>query len=868
MGKLCFDADFDEAGKIICFTNGDLLEDGPEERVRQKILKLLAFEYNYDKKLMAREVAIQHGSDILRDREGNPIYADVVIYSTSEARANRDQGNILFVVECKAPNKNDGYNQLVSYIFNTSASGGVWYNGSGDADEIAYYRRIDSPQIALIPWPGIPRYNESWDAIGRVKKSELKKPKDIKSLLRRCHNKLHARGTEEDDLTMDMVRIILAKAMDEEEPGDIPSFYCTPEEYNSEDGQRCVEQRIQALFDKVKHLNRQVFEQHERISVGPRAICDVVSELQRYQLLSDIGDAHDWDLMGAAYEEYTQTYLKRKKGQFFTNRLVVNFLVEAIDPTPTDIVLDPAGGSGGFITGTIRYVRSKIVSGTGSPISKERQLDRIRKRLFMVESSKRLVKVAKTAMILNGDGHTGISQGDSLGPYSGFNETILAECNKGVPTVILTNPPFAGTEDGKITHKETLLRFKTGRKWTVNDNNYVPTDEILSDGAPPELLFLERCIDWLAPGGRLGIVLPKGFLDVNAARSARQNLFNNCRLSAVINLHKNTFQPHTGTRTCLVILEKFSSPSEQPKDYPIFMAISRKVGQDSEGKPTYVLDNAGNPTEKLDQDLDTILDDYKKFKRGEFKDGTYCFTVMRSQIGEFLRINPQAYIPHLNETVRQVSLIEEQEGWTVTELGQISQNIKIFKGPRLKSENLITEETTGEHIEAYYTPSAVLQEKQDGVKYLDLSKADGKQLRTIESIRVHDGYILITRSGSTGRVVLLTSKFENAIVSDDAIRVVIPDEILRHYVYCFLLSPWAQDQLKRNEYGSIQQHVEPSHVKELLIPLPTNRVDLEKYTEIGKTSIKAKRLKEEYDKQCENAQNLLSALIWGVLGDN
>lgn len=74
-------------------------------------------------------------------------------------------------------------------------------------------------------------------------------------------------------------------------------------------------------------------------------------ELQRYRLLSDLHESEDWDIMGHAYEQYTATYLKKKRGQFFTNRLVVDFLSEALDPDYQDIILDPAGGSGGFSHG-------------------------------------------------------------------------------------------------------------------------------------------------------------------------------------------------------------------------------------------------------------------------------------------------------------------------------------------------------------------------------------------------------------------------------------------------------------------------------------------------------------------------------------
>ncbi|MGP4063458.1 N-6 DNA methylase [Oceanobacillus sp. M65] len=863
-----FDVDYNEEGKIISFLDGNLLVDKPEERVRQRYLKTVHYDYGYAKNQIAIEVPIYYGHDVLKDREGNPVRADIVIYENATACRSRQQGRILLVVECKAPNITKGYDQLVSYIYNTSASGGVWFNGSDTENEVIYYRRQSEPNNILQEWPGIPRKNEGWDSIGRRTKDQLKKPRDIKGLLRRCHNKLHGRGTEEDDLTMDMVRIILAKAMDEEKENELPEFYCTPDEYRSEEGRIAVEERIQGLFNEVKALNNEVFSEHERISVGNRAICEVVSELQDYQLLSDISDAQEWDLMGYAYEEYTETYLKRKSGQFFTNRLVVDFLVSSINPTSTDIILDPAGGSGGFLTGAMRFVRNKILQGRGSNISKQRQLDRFRTRLFLVESSKRLVKVAKTSMILNGDGHAGMTQGDSLGDYTNFDSTILAQCNSGVPTVILTNPPFAGVGEGRITDIETLERFQTARRWiySEDENKYLPTNELLTDGAPPEMLFLERCIDWLSPGGKLGIVLPKGFLDTNTYLPGRQYLFDHCKLLAVVNLHKNTFQPHTGVRTCLLIIEKKSN-EELPVDYPIFMAISRKIGQDSEGVPVYKRDHAGNLTDELDHDLEEILESYNEHKNNTLQNSEYYFSINKSDIDGSLKLNPQKFMPHLNETLRKVAQVEDIPNWSVVTLGTIDNDIQIFKGPRFKSENLIIEDITEEQlaeplVEPYYTPSAILQDRSDSIKYLDLSQASERQLDMIGKLRVKRGDLLISRSGTVGRVSLVTNQHDNAIVSDDLIRVIIPDEDIRYYVYHYLLSKYAQDQFKMNEYGTIQQHLEPAHVRETLVPLPD---DIEQVREIINQSKRSIRAKEIAYERNLNALNAVETTLYPLL---
>ncbi|WP_282009487.1 N-6 DNA methylase [Brevundimonas aveniformis] len=856
-----FEVEFDEDGKLIDFLSGTSLVRTPEELVRQKYLRILHHEYKFPKAFMRREVAIQRGSDVLKDISGNIIRADIMVYANKAAAEANNQGQILFIVECKAPSETEGYNQLVSYIYNTSAEGGVWYNGSGKTDEARYYRRFSSPN-SLKPWIGIPRHTETWDAIGRRRKADLLKPKDVKGLLRRCHNRLHGRGVDgdEEDLTMDMVRIILAKAMDEEQPGELPSFYCTTDEYQTTAGVQTVSDRIQTLFDEVKRANPDVFTSHEHITVGPRAIADVVVELQEYRLLSDAGAGVEWDIMGHAYEQYTSVYLKREKGQFFTNRLVIDAAVRIINPDHTDLILDPAGGSGGFLTGAMRYVRTKITSSDDAPVAKSRQLDRHRKNLFLVEINRRLTKVAKTAMILNGDGHTGITTGDSLGDYSKFDVAVKARADRGMPTIIFTNPPFAGVGDGRVTQEETLRRFSVGHRWAVGSNGkYGPTEDLIGEGAPPELLFVERCIDWLAPGGRLGIVLPKSFLDTATYRPGREIIFRSCRLRAVITLHKNTFQPHTGVRTCLLIVEKLKAGEKAGDDYPIFMAISRKVGQDSEGVPILKRDPTGALLEDLDEDLSDISARFEDFRLGSLKPSGYVFSTSRSSLDEELRINPQLFLPHLNETLENIERIDSLPGWSAITMGHISKDIKIFKGPRFKSENLIVEhQEDAVTLERYYTPSSMLQDKSDSVKFLDISRANASQAAVIKAIRVKRGDIVITRSGSIGRIAYVTARFDGAIVSDDLIRVRTDDLDLQHYLFAYLQSQSAQDQMLRNEYGAIQQHLEPIHVRNLLVPWPEDRSEVADMIEAGRRLVEAR---EAMDARNTEARAALGAGI-------
>lgn len=835
--------EFDEDGKLIDFLTNDLLEDRPEERVRQKYLRVLFFDYHYPKEVLAREVPIYYGRNEIVGLDGNPKRADIVVYEDSTSRSERDQGRIRIVIETKAPDEESGHNQLMSYIFVTSAKGAVWYNGT----EIKYYKRESIPENNLIPWVGIPEPDESWDSLGRRRKSQLEDPTDIKGLFKRCHDKLHRRGTSGDDITLDMVRILIAKCRDEQKPGDMPDFFCTAEEYSSNEGRVRVTTRIERLFEEFRDANPLVFDQHESILVGPDQIVEVVSELQKFRLVSN--DEHQWDIMGAVYEEYTADELKKEGGEFFTNRLIVNFLVKVLNPSSDDLILDPAGGTGGFCTATLRYLREKIRSSDTSDGVKRRLIEQIPNHIFYIDIKNRLVKIAKSAMLLTGDGHQGCIQGDSLGPIANLEPSFLTRCRPGTVTKLLTNPPFAGLANGRITDPRVLSQFELGKKWEWRDGRYLPTQEISRIGTPPETLFLERCLEWLSPGGMIGIVQPKGVLDTTEPHLATRHLiFRKCRVLGVVNCHKNTFQPYTGTRTTLLILEKKSNESEisTDDDYPIFMAISKKIGQDSLGTPIYKSDDEGKPTSELDHDLNEIFTAWESFKNNALIPSEYVFSINKSEVEQdTLNINPQKYLPSLNESLRQTLQIGEREGWSVTTIGQITS--KVYKGERFKRDDLECESEEGSSIVKYFTPGALLQGRGESVKYLDLSKAPERRKKSIMKHLLKRGQILITRSGSIGRVLYVVREHEGHVGSDDLIRIEIPDQNLRFYVYGFLKTKLGQDQMKRNEYGTIQQHLEPRHIKDIIIPIPDDRTKIDEIGGALQKSVEAKERSYELE---------------------
>lgn len=328
-----------------------------------------------------------------------------------------------------------------------------------------------------------------------------------------------------------------------------------------------------------------------------------------------------------------------------------------------------------------------------------------------------------------------------------------------------------------------------------------------------------------------------------------------------MNCHKNTFQPHTGVRTCLVFVYRPKKGESLPPDYDIFMAVSRMVGQDSEGIPIFKRDENNQPTDFIDHDLDEILADYKAAKTGNLKSSEYRFTVKRSQITDTHCINPQYYLPNLNKTIKDIESIDGKNGWNVTTLGQIEKSVVIFKGPRIKTENIIVEKP-GDSVERYFPPMAVLQEKSESAKLVDTKRASKKQLHTIKVLRVQYGDLLITRSGTIGRVAYATNRLVGAIVSDDMIRVRISDENLRLYVYAYLQSYAGYNQMLKNEYGSVQQHLEAKHISSILIPIPDDMAKLKDIIDSTRQMVKAK---EDAETANQKIWSSMTALLNGLI---
>ncbi len=452
-------------------------------------------------------------------------------------------------------------------------------------------------------------------------------------VFRTCHDYIYGNdGLHKDKAFFEFLKIIFCKIEDEKNVPRPLNFYATSGERKNPDGQLVVKQRIEKIFNAVKLRYPQIFSDADNLELTPRSLARVVSELQKYSLLNT-----NIDIKGKAYEEIVGANLRGDRGEFFTPRNVMKMVVDMIDPQLDEKILDSSCGTGGFpviaMTHVIDALEKFFVDEFKAPradwnedIRRQFQAqiaDSASKNFFGFDLNPDLVKAAKMNMVMNNDGSGNIWQANSLLPPHEWSDDFkrgLARIFNLAPEnirnansialfdVIVTNPPFGSKIP--IDDEHILRQFDLAHIWTF-DGVWSMTDDLRSS-VPPEILFVERCTQLLKPGGRMGIVLPDSILGSPGLGYIRAWLIRNHKILASIDLHADTFQPHNGTQTSVLILQK-KSPAEIANeerngidDYEIFMAQVERVGHDKRGNATFKRDDDGR---------EILLDDKKNPRR-------------------------------------------------------------------------------------------------------------------------------------------------------------------------------------------------------------------------------------------------------------
>ena len=578
----------------------------PEEVVRQQFIRVLVEHYGYDLAQIDQERRTQHGHKSPR--------ADIVVWQ-SAADKNAKRTPVL-VVECKTDSieiQERDYYQGESY---TRASGCEFFVAT-NTRHTSVFRLLPTLPGGFEAINEIPKAADWGDAkrLKQIKESlRAFNRKEFQDLLFVCHNILRDVHKMDPGRAFDTISKVLFIKMFVERSGLHGTF--TLDYLDKRDASRMPNdpQVHDGLFELTKNYYKadELFTAADKLDISEATFRRIVKELARFDL-AKTGD----DIKGLAFERFLGTTFRGELGQFFTPRPVVEFMVDLLNPAEGELVCDPAAGSGGFLIRAFEHVRALIkrdvqakkdaerdrIEALGLPEDEEERrieaafaafnrellpsgqdnkpidtrVGRLAwKCIFGTDAEPRAARTAKMNMVMHGDGHGGIHYHDGLVDINGIFD--------GRFDVVLTNPPFGskvgkdqvlgGSDETRIADDpayvaECIDRY--GPSWEENHNRLL---QLKTEGTsildlfdiglgkanrPTELIFVERCLNLLKPGGRMGIVLPDGNLNNPSLAWLRRYAEGRAKLLAVVGLPEETFRSSDATvKASLVFMTKFT----------------------------------------------------------------------------------------------------------------------------------------------------------------------------------------------------------------------------------------------------------------------------------------------------------------------
>lgn len=382
---------------------------------------------------------------------------------------------------------------------------------------------------------------------------------------------------------------------------------------------------MQYLFKATKDefAEDKLFDSYETIKIKQYSFEQIVKELEKYNL-----SATSDDVKGIAFEHFLGTTFRGELGQFFTPRTIVDFMVEVLDPQEGETICDPTCGSGGFLIKSFEYVRDKIEKDVENykkelkakffdekyeKLSEKEQLDinerysNILKKLnsdinvpnksyskqtdaeknrrisklsssciYGTDANPRMARTSKMNMIMHGDGHGGVHHHDGLINVNGIFENRF--------DVILTNPPFGAriekdyklSETDRFYDEEKLEEYKErygddcirqiNELNTAIDKRQKILDrfELGKVSGLTEVLFMERCLKLLKPGGRMGIVLPEGVLNNSNLQKVRDYFESEAKILLITSIPQDVFIASGATiKPSLLFFKRFTEEEKQ-----------------------------------------------------------------------------------------------------------------------------------------------------------------------------------------------------------------------------------------------------------------------------------------------------------------
>ena len=649
---------------------------------------------------------------------------------------------------------------------------------------------------------------------------ELKAEDNLLKRFEEIHDCIYANdGLSSQQTLNEFLKILFIKVYDEN--NHLGLFHITSEEYQTlrqNHEESSVSKRILELFEKTKSEYPDIFDSDEKIKLSNVSLGFVVNKLQGISLTDSSSDAK-----GLAFQKFLSHTEKDGKGQFFTPESVIDFCVEIVDPKIGEHIIDPCCGSGGFIFSAYRHILKNNVGA--------KKEDLISNHIFGMDINRDITKISRMKFLLEANVKSNIVCHNSLDDLDTI-KLLLSGKNHHIQEgfdVLLTNPPF-GTS-GKITDSQLLSKYDLGYKWAKSTGGFVKTRTIVN-GQPAEILFIERCLQLLKEGGRMGIVLPNGHFENPSLEYLRHYIKHKAKILGVVNLPQETFIPYgTGVKTSLLFLEKDTTTIHQ--QYPLFFGKVKKLGYqgNKNGTPIYKKDKYGQViSEKgvpvLDEDFSQVVIDYRQFLNFAEIHTDNSFSINYNELNG--RFDYDFYSPESRSLLDKLSK-------SSIRLGDIVEIVK-SKSPKLKDKNAMVEYVELSDVNA--NSFEIINSTQYAVH--ELPSRASFELRQNDIITAIAGNSVGTKKHATA---LVDSTFKGAICTN-GFRVLRNPKINPYYLLYYLHSEMFLKQMMMYRTGAAIPNVSDHDLMNVLVYIP----DKDTIDNIAKTMEQSFSLRTESSK--------------------
>ncbi|MBN1800283.1 MAG: N-6 DNA methylase [Candidatus Lokiarchaeota archaeon] len=651
-----------------------------------------------------------------------------------------------------------------------------------------------------------------------MRKRDLVKAPNLKKTFTLINQHLYGRlkytDTDTRTRSKEIVNLLLIKLVDEmTKSADDELDFCVK---NSETDRELYE-RLQSFFtSKVKRKYPDLLSDKDFLSLNPELTKLIVQELQHISLLRS-----SKDVFADAFEVFVSKLLKEEGGQFFTPSNVVRFMVRYLNPNLTSLVLDPACGHGGFLLEVKDLLWEKI---NQAEVNAFEFGKKIVSNLYGIDKDAFLVKICKLYLEILSSGKSNIVCEDSLDPLNYRSQARELIKNEKFD-VVLTNPPFGAKIP--IEEKRILELYELGYQWKSFGKDSWKRSSILVKKKAPQILFIERCVQLLKNGGKLGIILPEGIFGNVSDGNIWEFLKSKGIVLGVVSLSQNTFQPYTCNKTSILFFQKLE---KIPKDYEIQFAIVNHVGHDKDGKDLFKLNRDGS--KKLDNDGKQIINDdllelnekMKKCERFNYHKKQLVFKINYSEIKNNI------FIPYYYTGVeKKLKILQENKDYVLRSIKDLVKN-KIIYSP--KNNHLPRGDEIGSHVYGLgEVPFIRTSEISNWEINLDAHKKTSKEVyeQYKHKQNIEFGDLLLVKDGGPnliGKTAFVTELDTNIIIQSHIfqLKCLENDDAIDPYLLIYLLNlDIVQQQIQAITFVQGTIATIGNRVMDVILPLPAQK---------------------------------------------